>query len=143
MIECDARTNRKPSFERNVMAKVLVIDDSQFSRNRTTATLKGGGHEVVEAANGEQGLAAVAAHTPDCVVLDMLMPVMDGPEFLRRLRAMGSTLPVVVLTADIQASSRAICEELGVSGFLNKPLRFEELHRCLEAIIPSREEIAQ
>lgn len=114
------------------MAKFLVIDDSRFSRNRTVAALREQGHDVVEMSNGEEGLAATIAHTPDCVVLDMLMPVMDGPEFLRRLRGSGSDLPVIVLTADIQASTRVLCEELGVRGFLNKPLRPEELSRCFE-----------
>jgi CheY-like chemotaxis protein len=125
------------------MAKVLVIDDSKFSRNRTTAALKEAGHEVIEVGDGEQGLRAATESAPDCVVLDMLMPVMDGPEVLRRLREGGSRLPVVMLTADIQASSRALCEELGVSGFLNKPLRADELRRCLDQILnPNKEGLA-
>lgn len=117
------------------MAKVLVVDDSKFSRGMTTRSLSQGGHEVVEAADGELGLEAVRRHAPDCVVLDMLMPVLDGPGFLGRLRGEGSTLPVVVSTADIQASSRALCEGLGVSGFLNKPARAEDLLRCVESAL--------
>jgi CheY-like chemotaxis protein len=122
------------------MAKILVIDDSRFSRNRTIAALTEVGHEVIERGDGEQGLAAAQEHAPDCIVLDMLMPVMDGPEFLRQLRASGSRLPVVVLTADIQASSRAICEQLGVSGFLNKPLRAEQLVQRVAEIVGRKEE---
>jgi CheY-like chemotaxis protein len=120
------------------MARVLVIDDSRFSRNRTITVLQEAGHEVIEASDGEQALAAARECAPDCAVLDMLMPVMDGPEFLRRLRAEGSELPVVVLTADIQASTRGICQELGVSGFLNKPLRGEELCQCVSGILEGK-----
>jgi CheY-like chemotaxis protein len=121
------------------VAKVLVIDDSRFSRNRTVTALRQASHEAIEAADGEQGLAAVGAHAPDCIILDMLMPVLDGPEFLRRLRSGERQPPVIVLTADIQSSSQAICAELGARGFLNKPLRAEELHRCLEQVLLAQE----
>jgi CheY-like chemotaxis protein len=80
----------------------------------------------------------VAAHAPDCVLLDMLMPVLDGPAFLSRLRAGGSNLPVVVVTADIQASTREICENLGVSGFLQKPARGEDVCRSVEDALADR-----
>jgi CheY-like chemotaxis protein len=109
------------------MARVLVIDDSKFSRSVTSAVLRAVGHEVEEAANGELGLTAVAGSAPDCVVLDLLMPVLDGPGFLKRLRETGSGLPVVVATADIQATSRRMCLALGANGFVNKPIRPEEL----------------
>ena len=122
------------------MARVLVIDDSKFSRNLAARALREAGHEVVEACNGELGLEAVRDHTPDCVVLDLLMPVLDGPGFLQRLRGDGSDLPVVVATADIQKSSREQCEELGVSGFVNKPARAEELCPSVDAGPPGRVE---
>ncbi len=85
-----------------------------------------------------RGLEAVAAHDPDCVLLDLLMPVLTGSEFLRRLRAGGSDLPVVVVTADIQSSTRALCEHLGVSGFLQKPVRGEEICRNVEGALKGK-----
>ena len=117
------------------MARVLVIDDSRFSRNMTARILREAGHEVVEASDGESGLAAVHEHAPDCVVLDLLMPILDGPGFLNRLRGAGSVLPVVVASADIQTSTRLLCEGLGISGFVNKPARAEELCPCIERAI--------
>jgi CheY-like chemotaxis protein len=123
-----------------MMSRVLVIDDSKFSRNRTSWALREAGHEVFEAENGSIGLDAVAAHAPDCVVLDLLMPILSGVGFLRRLRATGSDLPVIVATADIQDGSRAICESLIVSGFLNKPTRAEELLPTVERAILERRE---
>ena len=120
------------------MAKILVVDDSRFSRNRAIEALRKAGHEVFEAPDGEAGLGVVAAQGPDCVLLDMLMPVLDGPGFLARLRAGGSCLPVVVVTADIQAGTREICENLGVSGFLQKPARGEEICRSVDAALVGR-----
>ncbi|AGA27936.1 response regulator [Singulisphaera acidiphila] len=117
------------------MARVLVVDDSRFSRNMTARILREAGHEVIEAADGECGLEAVREHEPDCVVLDLLMPILDGTGFLNRLRGAGSVLPVVVATADIQTSTRLLCEELGVSGFVNKPVRAEELCPCIERAV--------
>ncbi len=124
------------------MAKILVVDDSKFSRNRAIEALRKAGHEVFEASDGEVGLEVVATHAPDCVLLDMLMPVLDGPKFLSRLRAGGSDLPVVVLTADIQASTRESCENLGVSGFLKKPARGEDICRTVhDALVGRKGEI--
>jgi CheY-like chemotaxis protein len=125
-----------------MMSRVLVIDDSKFSRNMTSRTLREAGYEVFEAQNGAVGLDAVATHLPDCVVLDLLMPVLDGLGFLQRLRSTGSDLPVIVATADIQAGSRALCESLIVSGFLNKPARTEELLPTVERAILERREDA-
>jgi two-component system chemotaxis response regulator CheY len=114
------------------VARILVIDDSRFSRNMVIRGLREAGHEVIEAPDGAAGLEAVREHRPDCVVLDMLMPVLDGPGFLERLRSDGSSLPVIVATADIQAATRSLCEGLGISGFINKPVRAEELRVCIE-----------
>jgi len=117
------------------MAKILVIDDSKFSRCRTIEPLRRAGHELFEASNGAIGLEMVASHRPDCVLLDMVMPVLDGPAFLSRLRAGGSQVPVVVVTADIQSSTHELCENLGVSGFLHKPACGEDICRMVEAVL--------
>jgi CheY-like chemotaxis protein len=105
--------------------------------------LRSAGYEVVAANNGENGLLAVTEHQPDCIVLDLLMPVMDGPEFLRQLRASGAEVPVIVVSADIQESSRALVEDLGISGFLNKPVKSKELLACLETIWASQMEASK
>jgi CheY-like chemotaxis protein len=65
------------------------------------------------------------------------MPVLDGPSFLTRLRGGGSSLPVIVLSADIQSSSKAMCEELGINGFLNKPWKAPDLLRVVSEAVAS------
>ena len=127
------------TYLKKEMANILVIDDSKFSRDRLIKPLVQNEHQIVEAANGEEGLLAVESHNLDLVVTDLLMPVVDGQEFLRRLRAGGSTLPVIVVSADVQSTSRTHCEELGISGFLNKPFSTDELLECVERVLLEKE----
>ena len=119
------------------MAKILMVDDSKFMRDRVKKTLLAVGHEVVEASDGAAGLEMVLTHDLDCVLLDLNMPVLDGIEFLGRLRTAGSHLPVIVLTADIQTATENLCQSLGVSGFLPKPPRSEDLYRTIEDALAS------
>ena len=117
------------------MPTILLIDDSKFSRTLAKAALGEAGYQIIEAEDGEQGLAQIRSHQPDCVMLELLMPVLDGPGFLARLRGEGSNLPVIVLSADIQSSSRTMCEELGISGFLNKPWKAPDLLRLVSEVL--------
>lgn len=103
------------------MAKILVVDDSLFARIRVRDMLREGGYETIEAENGAQGLAQVAAGAPDLVLTDLLMPELDGVGFLAALRASGNRVPAVVLSADIQESKRQQCLDHGAAGFLAKP----------------------
>lgn len=114
------------------MAKILVIDDSMLSRRMVSDIVVDEGHEVETANDGQQGLEKVQAWKPDCVVSDLLMPVMNGQEFLAHLRRSGDTTPVIIVTADIQTSSCQRCTELGVSAFLNKPIKKDELTQALQ-----------
>lgn len=109
------------------MPKILVVDDSWLSRQRIIKMLRVQSHEVLEATNGQEGLEKVQSDPPDFIILNLLMPVMSGVEFLEALRAVGSDIPVIVLSADIPDSSRAQCLKLGVTGFLNTPLNEQEL----------------
>lgn len=109
------------------MPTVLIVDDSKFSRSRAAAALTPLGFDVVEAGNGQEGLQAYDQHVPDVILTDLLMPTLDGFGFLRGLRERSSQTPVIVLSADVQSSSRAMCQELGVQGFINKPFHAHEL----------------
>lgn len=123
------------------MAKILVIDDSKFSRKIAAVALRRGGHEVIEAEDGQKGLDAVDALNPDCVICDLLMPNLNGIGFLERLRGGGSSLSVIIASADVQASSRVRCEELGISAFLNKPYQGADLARAVEQALLGGESI--
>lgn len=113
------------------MANVLVIDDSKFSRKRVVEAVASAGHSVVEAGDGQEGLDLIDGNSFDCVVTDNLMPVMEGIEMLRVLREKGSTIPVIVCSADVQESTRTTCDELGITGFLGKPFKQDELASLL------------
>jgi CheY-like chemotaxis protein len=106
---------------------ILVIEDSAFTRRQLTKTLTAAGCEVWEAVNGKEGLERIKAQTPDCIFLDLLMPELDGIAVLQKLKQDGSSIPVVVLSADIQETTRTKCLELGAVAFLEKPPHNEQL----------------
>jgi len=91
------------------MPKILVIDDSRYTRLPIVKFLASNGFEVLEAENGLLGLDVLKKEKPDAVITDLLMPEMDGYELLERLRSDGSQVPVIVITADIQDSTREKC----------------------------------
>lgn len=112
---------------------ILAVDDSMLTRARfVAAPLREAGYRVEEAANGALGLEAFKRVEPDLVITDLLMPEMDGFEFIEALRGEGHTTPVIVVSADIQKTSRDRVERGGVAGFLNKPFDKEELLATVE-----------
>jgi twitching motility two-component system response regulator PilH len=109
------------------MQKVLVVDDSVFQRKTICQALAEAGFETVEAENGRDGLNKITTTRPDYIFTDLLMPEMDGMQFITAIKDQGITTPVYVLTADIQESKRKQCLDMGVAGFLSKPLKKAEL----------------
>lgn len=104
------------------MAKILVIDDSAFQRRTLRKILEAEEHEIQEAANGRIGLEVYDAFAPDCILLDILMPEVNGLSFLQQLRSTDTTTPVIVLTADIQETTCQECLKLGAEEVMHKPL---------------------
>ena len=100
---------------------ILIVDDSKLARVKITKILIENGYTVYQADNAQHGLELLDTHNPDLILLDLLMPDMDGFEFLAILHDNKYIVPVIVLTADIQESSRKRCLELGACDFLNKP----------------------
>ena len=109
------------------MTTVLIIDDSSFQRKWLSQSLQNLGFEVVQAENGRQGLEMVAQKTPCFITVDLNMPVMDGLQFLAKLKSEDRTIPAIVVTSDIQAETERQCKELGAVAFLNKPFKLDEL----------------
>jgi CheY-like chemotaxis protein len=103
------------------MTLVLIVEDAWFTRRIIRKNLEAAGYTILEAANGQEGLDKALTSSPDCILLDLLMPDMDGRDVLRALGDRGSQIPVLVLTADIQASSRQQCLDLGAIAVLSKP----------------------
>ena len=117
------------------MRRVLVIDDSALIRAVARASLEGAGYEVVLAESGRQGLELAASEAPDAILLDVVMPGLDGPAVLSRLRQSPATaaIPVVLVTGSEE--ERASFEELGAAGAIAKPFQAEELHGALREIL--------
>ena len=107
-----------------VARKVLIIDDEDDIREVAALSLESvAGWEVVTANSGSQGLARAAEHQPDAILLDVMMPGMDGPTTFRELRKNPATskIPVLLLTAKVQSSDQRRFADLGVEAVLFKP----------------------
>lgn len=104
--------------------KVLVVDDEEDVRFVARLSLgRVGGMSVIEAASGEEGIALARSDRPDCILLDMMMPGMDGAATFRMLRAMPETaaIPIVFLTAKSMAAELQRLTELGARAVIVKP----------------------
>jgi two-component system chemotaxis response regulator CheY len=112
-------------------AKVLLVDDSGLARRSTRRILEGAGYSVVEAEDGLSALERYSIEKPDVVLLDLVMKGMYGLEVLEKIRQLDPAARVIVVTADVQTSSRDMVEAAGAAGFLSKPI---EAARILEMI---------
>jgi two-component system chemotaxis response regulator CheY len=104
------------------MATILVVDDSNLSRRTSRRMLEAGGHDVRDVADGMSALEQYAVDRPDLVLLDLTMVDMNGLEVLRQLRAIDPRARVVMATADVQTSTRALALAGGAAGYVTKPL---------------------
>jgi CheY-like chemotaxis protein len=114
--------------------RILIIDDARFQRNQVSRMLKELGHTVIEATNGQEGYLKILQDGPDAVVCDLLMPVMDGFALLEMMKKHGVSTPTIVLSADVQTSTREQCLALGARAFLNKPCDATHLAEALKLI---------
>jgi two-component system response regulator MprA len=114
--------------------KVLIVEDDPAVRDSLERSLAFEGYQVVTAADGETGLAAVATHRPDVVVLDLGLPRMDGLEVSRRLRAAGDAVPILMLTAREGVRDRVTGLDAGADDYLPKPFALEELLARVRAL---------
>jgi two-component system, chemotaxis family, chemotaxis protein CheY len=101
--------------------RVLLVDDSALARRSTRRILEAAGHDVVEADDGLAALERFAIDKPDVVLLDLVMKGMYGLDVLAKLREMDPAVRVIVMSADVQTSSRDLVKEAGAAGFINKP----------------------
>jgi DNA-binding response OmpR family regulator len=113
--------------------RVLVVDDEVRIVNFLVSKLKASGYDVLTARNGIEGLEQVRAQEPELIVLDLLMPKMDGLEMLKELRSF-SSVPVVILTAKGSDVDRIRGLQLGSDDYLPKPFNPDELVARIEAI---------
>lgn len=104
------------------MQRILIVDDSWFQRINIRNLLKQDNYEFLEADNGESAIDLLGKEKVDCVVLDLVMPNVDGFAVLESIRANKLTMPVIVVSADIQETTHEHCRQFGVAAIVNKPL---------------------
>ena len=115
--------------------RILVVDDEPAVRESLDRALRLEGYEVDLAGNGEQALRAIGDGSPDAVVLDVMMPVLDGLATCRAVRAAGLRTPVLMLTARDAVSDRVAGLDAGADDYLVKPFALEELFARLRALL--------
>jgi two-component system sensor histidine kinase/response regulator len=135
------RAKRMPEPAPNAQATILVVDDNEANRALARSTLEDEGYRIVVANDGRTGLEAVEREKPDCVLLDVRMPDVDGFEACKRIRALpgGSEIPVIFLTAlrDVDTFDHALAA--GGDDFLSKPVRPAELVARVQTALKLRQ----
>lgn len=117
--------------------KVLVIDDQPDVACVVAEVLQSQGHEARVAGGGEEGLQVIEESPPDAVVLDVVMPGLDGIEVLRRIRAKRPDLPVILLSGTVTQGQIEVAQALGVTDVLRKPAAFDHFSQALARVRPA------
>ncbi len=115
-------------------SKVLIVDDSSLARRTVRAMLEEMGHVVEEASDGAQALERFYLQQPDLVMLDMVMSGMYGLEVLTKIRQLNPEARVIVITADIQDSTKEQVRAAGAAAFINKPINRQKLNQTISAV---------
>ncbi|NMG59240.1 response regulator [Geitlerinema sp. P-1104] len=111
------------------MAKILLVEDNEMNRDMLSRRLRRKGYEVVVATDGAEGVELSQAEIPDLILMDMGLPVMDGWEATRVIKADGKTehIPIIALTAHAIAGDREKCLAAGCDDYDTKPVEFPRL----------------
>jgi len=115
--------------------RVLVVDDDRSVRESLRRSLEFNGYGVTLASDGAEALASIAGHAPDALVIDVMMPRLDGIETTKALRTAGNDLPILVLTARDSVGDRVEGLDAGADDYLTKPFALEELLARLRALL--------
>jgi CheY-like chemotaxis protein len=119
------------------MAKILLVEDNEMNRDMLSRRLVRNGHEVLIAIDGQQGVDMALAERPDLILMDMSLPVIDGWEATRRVRANDATreIPVIALTAHAMAGDREKAMEAGCDDYDTKPVEITRLLGKITALL--------
>ena len=119
------------------MTKILLVEDNQMNRDMLSRRLARKGYEVVVAIDGQQGVEMARSETPDLILMDMSLPVLDGWEATRQLKTAPETqaIPVIALTAHAMAGDREKAVEAGCNDYDTKPIELPRLLEKIEALL--------
>src|ERR1700730_14012302 len=119
------------------MGEILIVEDNEMNRDMLSRRLIRRGYEVVMAVNGEEGITAAKAEYPDLILMDMSLPVIDGWEATRRLKAEPNTrrIPVIGLTAHAMAGDKEKVIDAGCDDYDTKPVELPRLLQKIEALL--------
>jgi two-component system cell cycle response regulator DivK len=119
------------------MAKILLVEDNEMNRDMLSRQLERKGHQIVIAVDGQQALEFAAAEKPDLILMDMSLPVMDGWEATRRLKADAATkqIPIIALMAHAMPEDERKSRDAGCNDFDTKPIELPRLLEKMEALL--------
>lgn len=118
------------------MAKILIVDDSRTSRKMLRTILESNGHEIIdEAVNGQEGVQKYQQLKPDLVTLDITMPVVDGVEALKMIKALDADSKIIMVTAAGQKNKMIDCIKAGANDFLTKPFDQQEILNVVAKLV--------
>lgn len=119
------------------MAKILLVEDNEMNQDMLMRRLSRRGYEIVLAADGERGVALAAAESPDLILMDMSLPVLDGWDATRAIRADPATaaIPIIALTAHAMSGDRERAIEAGCDDYDTKPIELPRLLGKIEALL--------
>ena len=119
------------------MVKILIVEDNEMNRDMLSRRLARRGYEIILAVDGSEGIAAATTESPDLILMDMSLPVIDGWEAARRLKAEPLTraIPVIGLTAHAMAGDREKVLEAGCDDYDTKPVELPRLLQKIETLL--------
>ena len=119
------------------MLKILLVEDNETNRDMLSRRLARRGYEVIIAVDGVEGLAMAQAEAPDLILMDMSLPVLDGWEVTRQIKAAANmcTIPVIALTAHAMAGDREKALKAGCDEYETKPVEFQRLLSKIEVLV--------
>lgn len=119
------------------MSRILLVEDNEMNRDMLSRRLQRRGYEVIIAVDGQQGVAMAQSESPDLILMDMSLPLIDGWEATRNLKGAAETkhIPVIALTAHAMSTDRDRALEAGCDDYDTKPIELSRLVGKMEALI--------
>src|ERR1051326_8881055 len=124
------------------MEKILLVEDNDLNRDMLSRRLERKGYQVVCALDGEQAVAMAQSENPALILMDMSLPVLDGWEATRRIRAAKLTIPIIALTAHAMPDDQPKAKEAGCDDYDTKPVELTRLLGKMEALLHKKSEPA-